>query len=121
MKVAFDTSTLIVLVSPEPGVVLDRNGSPVVDAKPRIENLFMELDESRAQVIIPTPAFSELLTRAENAASEYFEIMRNSKRFKFEPFDERAAIEAAAMTRKASESGKGKRGGSSDSWPKIKF
>jgi hypothetical protein len=121
VKVAFDTATLIVLVSPNPGIVLDRNGNPINDAKARVENLFEELSESRTQIVIPTPAFSELLTRTVNAASRYFEVIRNSKYVKFEPFDERAAIEAAEMTRKALESAMGKRGGSSDSWPKIKF
>ena len=121
MKVAFDTATLILSLSPNPGVVRDRAGNPIPRAKERVEFLLTELSESRTTVIIPTPVFSELLTRSENAASRYFDIISNSKYFRLEPFDARAAIEAAMMTRKAFESGLGKRGGSSDSWPKVKF
>ena len=121
MKVAFDTSTLIVSLSANPGAVLDRTGNIIPDAKQRVEFLLTELSESRTQIIIPTPVFSELLARAETAASKYFDIIRNSRQFRLEPFDVRAAIEAGTMTRKALESGLGKRGASIDSWPKVKF
>ncbi len=121
MKVAFDTGTLLLSLSPNPGVVLDQFGKPISQAKERVDFLLTELSESRTKVIIPTPVFSELLARAVNAASKYFDIIRNSKQFKLEPFDERAAIEAGLMTQKALAHGKGKRGGSPSPWPKVKF
>ncbi len=121
MKVAFDTATLLLALSPNPGTVLDRNKKVIPDAKQRVEYLIEELSVSRTQVIIPTPVFSEILVRAENAASKYFEIIRTSKAFRLEPFDARAAIEAAMMMRSAVQSGRGKRGGSTDPWPKVKY
>jgi hypothetical protein len=122
VKVAFDTATLLWSISPDPSKTFrDRNNVPIHDAKQRIDQLLTELSESRGTIIIPTPVLSELLVRAGNAASQFFDIMRDSRYFKIESFDQRAAIEAAEMTRKALDSPRGKREGSSDSWPKIKF
>jgi hypothetical protein len=121
LKVAFDTATLLLALSPNPGTVLDRDKKVIPDAKQRVEYLIEQLSVSRTQVIIPTPVFSEILVRAENAASKYFEIIRTSKAFRLEPFDVRAAIEAAMMTRAALRSAKGKKGQSGDPWPKVKY
>jgi hypothetical protein len=99
VKDAFDTATLLIAISPHPGTVHDRHGKVIPDAKQRVEFLITRLDESRTQVIIPAPVFSELLVRAENAASDYFQIINSSRRFKIEPFDARAAVEAASMLR----------------------
>jgi hypothetical protein len=121
VKVAFDTATLLFLLSPNPGTVLDSSGKPIGDMRERIEFLVEELEIARTQIIVPTPAFSEVSVRAENATSKYWEIIRTSKYFHLEPFDIRAAVEAAEMTKKALGSGKGKRGDSPDPWPKVKF
>ena len=119
MKEAFDTATLLIALSPNPGTVHDRYGQIIRDAKQRVEFLITRLDESRTQVIIPAPVFSELLVRAENAASDYFQIINSSKRFKIEPFDARAAVEAASMLR-ATLKATGKRNPFGDPWPKVK-
>ncbi len=119
MKEAFDTATLLIALSPNPGTIHDRHGHVIPDAKQRVEFLIAQLEESRTQVVIPAPVFSELLVRAENAASDYFQIINSSKRFKIEPFDARAAVEAAAMLRTTLKS-TGKRNRFGDPWPKVK-
>lgn len=119
MKEAFDTATLLIALSPNPGTVHDRDGNVIADAKKRVEYLIETLDQKRSQVIIPAPVFSELLVRAANAANKYFEIITTSRRFKIEPFDARAAVEAADLMRMRL--GTRKADGLSDPWPKVKF
>ena len=59
------------------------------------------LGQSREKVVIPTPALSEVLVHADQAAEEYLDVFHKSASFRVVPFDERAAIELAAITREA--------------------
>ena len=56
-------------------------------------------------VLIPTPVLSEVLVHARDAAPSYLELLSNTSRFRVAPFDERAAIELAEMTRRAHKEG----------------
>jgi hypothetical protein len=58
--------------------------------------------------------------RAGAAGPEYLEILNRSARFMIADFDQRAAVEVAAATREAIDSGD-KRGGLTSPWAKIKF
>ena len=68
----------------------------------------MLLDNFKTQgktVLIPTPVLSEVLVGAGEAGPQYLDILSNTSCFRLAPFDERAAIELAEMTRKARSSG----------------
>jgi predicted nucleic acid-binding protein len=92
-----------------------------VGSNPRVDHLVDTLDKSRSRIIVPTPALSELLVGARDAAPAYLDIISRSRFFRIEPFGTKAAVEAADMTRNAIAMGD-KRGGVTDStWQKVKF
>ena len=112
MSVVFDSSFLIALLDPAV------RGAGSVDA--RIDLLVRSLDKERTKIIEPTPALSEVLIGAGDAAPRYLDIIVRSARFKIAPFGTRAAVEAAAAHRDALRAGD-KREGSASSWTKVKF
>src|SRR5262245_16198768 len=111
MLVAIDSDMLSLLLNPE--IVPPINpatGQPTERATERLEYLVAELEKSKTRIIIPSPALAELLVIAEESGPDYLtEIDRNSI-FSVESFDARAAIEAAATTRKARARGNKKSG-----------
>jgi hypothetical protein len=72
------------------------------------------------EIIIPTPALSELLVRAGDDMQSLVNMLQKSAVFHIVPFDTLAAIEVAAMTQRAIDNGD-KRGGVDCSWAKIKY
>ncbi|GLR85843.1 hypothetical protein GCM10007857_25540 [Bradyrhizobium iriomotense] len=68
---------------------------------------------------MPTPALSEVLIGAGDAAPSYLDILNKSARFKIAPFGSRAAVEAAARHREAIQAGDKREG--SAGWAKVKF
>jgi predicted nucleic acid-binding protein len=108
--VVLDSSFLIPLLDPKIKGVSD---------DPKILYLFKSLERGKAKIIVPTPALSEVLIGAGDAAPKYLEIINRSARFKVAPFGERAAVEAAAAHRDAIGAGDKKERGSS--WAKVKF
>jgi predicted nucleic acid-binding protein len=109
--VVFDSSFLIPLLDPEV------KGIGQIDAK--LRHLIATLDKQRDIVIVPTPALSETLIGAGDAAPQYLEILNKTSRFRIAPFGPRAAVEAAARHREALRAGDKKEG--SESWAKVKF
>jgi PIN domain len=109
--VVFDSSFLIPLLDPQV------KGVGKVDA--RLLHLIDELDKQKAVVIIPTPALSETLIGAGDAAPKYLDILSKTSRFRIASFGPRAAVEAAARHREALQGGDKKEG--SESWAKVKF
>jgi hypothetical protein len=119
--VVFDATTLLCLLDPEAKAPTDpETGEPITRVKERIEFLVRELQSAREKIIVPTPALSELLVRTGDAGPEYLDILGRSAVFKIVDFDQRAAVEVAAATREALNTGS-KKGGSESSWAKIKF
>lgn len=97
MIVAFDANILVYLLDENAKPPIDlATGEPIAECKRRIEYLVSMLEQSRAKIIIPTPALAEVLVKAETAASEWLRILSSSKQFRIAPFDLRAAIEFAA-------------------------
>jgi predicted nucleic acid-binding protein len=77
------------------------------------------LENAKAQIIVPTPALSEVLIgAADDSAHQYLEILNKSSRFRLAPFGERAALEAAASHREAITAGDKKEGAAS--WSNIR-
>ena len=119
--VVFDATTLLLFFAPDARPPFDpATGVPVARCQDRVEHLVATFERDRTKVIVPTPVLSEILVRAGEAGVEYLNVLNSSVHFKIVPFDTRAAVELAAMTREASSSGD-KKGGSNDPWAKVKF
>ncbi len=95
-------------------------GQPVSDAGTRFQYLKSQIEKSGNTILIPTPALSEVLVSVEDAAPAVIELLNRSARFKIADFDQRAAVELAAMTREAIRVGD-KRAGSPEPWQKVKL
>ncbi len=111
MLVVFDASFLVPL--------LDPRVKGVGDCDERLEWLLKTIEKEKSKIIVPTPALSEVLIGAGDAAPQYLDIINRSSRFKIVPFGERAAVEAAAAHREAIGAGDKKEGVTS--WAKVKF
>jgi len=119
--VVIDATMLLLLLRPDTPAVLDGEGRPIENAAARVEFLIHELENQGSRIIIPTPALSEVLVRAGAAASQQIvDAIAKRPVFRIEPFDTRAAIEVAAMTRSAL-GAKAKKGVSDSTWAKIKY
>lgn len=117
----FDATILLPMLWP--GVPPPRDEftqQPVGGYRERIDYLIERLEKDRIKIIIPTPALSEILVRAGSAGAEYLDRINASSAFKIVPFDQRAAVEVAAMTREAIDAGN-KLGGLEGTWAKIKY
>jgi len=73
------------------------NGLPVEGCRERVEYLIATLQRGRAKIIIPTPSLAESLVRAREGAPERLSIIKRSKHFRISAFDERSAVEFAAI------------------------
>jgi predicted nucleic acid-binding protein len=119
--VVFDASILILLFDPDARPPADREtGQPIARCKERLEHLIAGFERAQTKVIIPTPVLSEVLIRAGEAGPAYLDELSGSAHFKIVPFDTRAAVELAELTREALDAGD-KRNGSAAPWAKVKF
>jgi hypothetical protein len=120
--VVIDATTLLLMLRPGTPVPSGPNGVPIDRPKERIDYLVQQLNNSKTKIIIPTPALSEALVRAGAAASQQIvDHLQRYSVFAIEPFDTRAAIEVATMSREAAASGRGKRGVAGGTWAKVKY
>lgn len=111
--VVFDANFLIYFLDPKVKGGVGNN--------PRIDHLVATIQNTGERIIVPTPALSELLVKADEAGPKYLEIIARSRNFRVAEFGERAAVEAAALTRDALAKGN-KRGATPDAdWAKVKF
>lgn len=116
-----DATALLYFFEPEARPPIDpATGQPVTNATGRIKLLVDTLEERREAIVIPTPALSEVLVHANEAAPQYLEILNKTSRFRTASFDERAAIELAEMTRSALSAGD-LRAGTNATRAKLKF
>ena len=114
----FDTTFLILLLHPDANPPSDPNtGEPVTRAEERIRHLIFQIEKEGEKVIVPTPALSEFMVKADTAGAEYLQIMEKQAVFQMASFDKRAAVELAALTREAIEEGD-KKGGIEAPWQK---
>ena len=114
MRVAFDSVILGAYLHPEASYP-----KPVDRVPERLKHFVATLDAARATIIIPTPALSEFLVLAAGDTGAYVAELADSAVFVVEPFDLKAAIEAAASQRRAMETGN-KRSGAAGPWQKVK-
>ncbi len=119
--VVIDATMLLLMLRPGTPVPSGSNGLPVDRPKDRIDYLVQQLDKAKTKIIIPTPALGEALVRAGAAATQQIvDHLQKFAVFSIEPFDTRAAIEVAAMSREALAKGN-KRGVSNATWAKVKY
>lgn len=111
---------LLIVMRPNSAPIDHVTGKPVEHAEARISALIQQLEKSRSKIIIPAPALSELLVRAGSATQALIDTLQKSPVFQIKPFDTLAAIEVAAMTKQAIDSGN-KRGGVDSTWAKVKY
>lgn len=123
-EVAFDTSTLLLVLEPAASPPIDPATSlPLVHAAERVDYLVKRLSLARDTVLIPTPVLAEVLSKAGPAGPRYVQLLQKAP-FKIAPFDTRAAIECAEglahhFSHKASAKGPGK--GTPGARAKVKF
>lgn len=118
-----DATTLMLLLRPDAGVPTGPHNVPIDKPVERIRYLVQRLEKARTKIIIPTPALSEVLVRVEAlVAQQLVEQINGLSVFRIEPFDERAAIEVAIMTRNEIDGGKRPSQRSSQAtWAKLKY
>lgn len=110
MIVAFDASVLVYLFDRNARSPLDpTTGQAVANCKERIDFLLATLDRSHTKIVIPTPALAEVLVKAHQAAPEWLKLLQRSSHFRIATFDERAAVEYAAMQAQSRERGRATR------------
>lgn len=119
--VVFDNTMLALLWLSDPGVPKDPDtGRELTAYKDRVDYLIKTLVKSKTTILIPTPALSELLTVVNHDMTPVLQQIKSSKNFKVVDFDTRAAIEAAAMSKEALQSGD-KKSGSKKPWQHVKI
>jgi predicted nucleic acid-binding protein len=89
--VVFDTSVLVDLFNPR----------LAGERRERLDLLIRTLVDKRDRVMIPTPAYTEFLVKADKAKNDYYKRIESSKVFKVEPFSQRAAVECADLLERA--------------------
>jgi predicted nucleic acid-binding protein len=93
---------------------------PVERIEDRIEKLLEDLDSESERIILPTPVLSEFLILAGRDGPGYLERISGMKNILVRPFDQKAAIELAAIEVEDRSKG-GKRAGSISPWAKLRF
>jgi len=121
MPVAFDTDVLSLLLDPDiPPPNDPTTGKPVTNVKARLDFLVSELQRTKSKIVIPAPVLGEFLVLTDKAGPDYLTKIDKTAVFKVEPFDAKAAAEAAAFTRQALHEGGHKKDGATGDWKCIK-
>jgi predicted nucleic acid-binding protein len=118
--VATDANMLSLMLHPKAKPPKDpATNKPVSRMQERIDFLLETLDTEGETIVIPTPALSEFLILAQGDGPDYLATINAAKTMTVQPFDERAAIEVAALEL-ADRKGGDKRGGTGAPWQKVK-
>ena len=119
--VVLDSTVLALLLNPATNPPIDPStGAPVTHIGARLKHLEAEMQRTGETIVIPTPVLSEVLVGLGEAGPAALELINKSARFKVAEFDQRAAVEVAAMTQDAIIAGD-KKSGSSAPWQKVKI
>lgn len=100
--VLFDATALLFLFDPNAPAPLDAlSGQPVDRCQERFAYLIKTIEKAGDRIIVPTPALTELMVRAAEAAPGYLAIIQKSRHFRIAEYGTKAAVEAAAQMREA--------------------
>lgn len=99
MIVAADASVILHLIDPSLPAPSDPEGNPVANCQERIEHLLNLMAKRGDQLVIPTPALAEMLTKAGVAGNDWLSVLHGKRAIRIAPFDEMAATECAALAR----------------------
>lgn len=120
--VVVDNTFLTLLLHPQARPPLDPStGQRVSHLDERIDLLIETLEEDEETIIIPAPVLTEFLILAENDGPRYLTEIDQNRLFNVESFDQRAAVELAAIHLHIRASGGGRRGGQEGTYAKITF
>ena len=121
--VSVDTGILSLMLHPTAKPPKDpATQKPVERAHERIEQLLEDLDAAKERIIVPAPALSEFLVLAGNDAAQYLNELALQSNVYIQPFDQRAAVELAAMELAARNKGNKRHPASiSAPWQKVKL
>lgn len=93
-----DASILVYLFDDQARPPTDSaTGAPVAGCRERVDHLVATLARQQDTLLIPTPALTEVLTRAGTAAPEWLRLLAGRSRVRIVAFDERHAIECALL------------------------
>ena len=121
--VVFDASFLLPVFSQNLSAMPKdpSTGKPVERYDEKVDYLLSQLEEAETQMLIPTPALSEILVEAgTKRVAEYVKEIFSKSTFLVASFEMDAAIEVAIMSRNAQERDD-KRSGSTEAWQKVKL
>lgn len=120
MKVALDNTFLTLILRPESDSPVHPDTKlPVNHIRHRIAALIDHWDAQDAQIIIPAPALSEVLTAMSNPQAVVSGLEGKSV-FEIASFCERCAVELALINQAHHAAGK-KRGPGEGDWQKVKL
>lgn len=94
-------------------------GAPATYASQRIDTMIDQHSRAGDTVVIPSPCLSELLVVVPDVA-KVLKHIEGATTLQIEAFGARAAVELADLNRTAIATGD-KKGGSGESWQKVKF
>jgi hypothetical protein len=121
--VSIDSGILSLLLHPTAKPPDDpATGKPLLKAQERIEQLLEDLDAAKERIIVPAPALGEFLVLAGADGPKYLSELSLDPNIYIQPFDERAAVELAAMELTARAAGHKRHPlPQTAPWQKVKF
>lgn len=99
MIFAVDASVLLHMIDPNLPVPPDASGEVPSRCADRIEYLLDCMGKNGDRMIVPTPTLAEVLINAGNAGPQWLNVLHRHKAVRVAPFDEKSAIECAAMSK----------------------
>lgn len=118
--ILIDTSVLLYLINPNARPPVDPStGQLVTRCNERIE-YFIKQNQKR-KILIPTPAYAEILVRAGSEMDQVMSVLSSSNAFRIEAFDESSAIECALLQQFQSKCGPRFPTDEAETWAKVKF
>lgn len=100
MIFVMDANFLIQLLCPERASAPPdpESGGVVANFPERLDNWVEGLDPEKDQILVPAPAFAELLVCNSGAFPDLLSSFQNNQRLKLAPFDELCAVETGLLT-----------------------